>query len=265
MLFFSLGFSQTNRFTYELRYKEDSTSDKIEKVNVILDITGNDVQYYEERAIMIDSINQANVYGSSYYTFPIAKLKRELSSDKNHNYYFINDNYWVFDSEDPINWNLHPETKMKNDWKLQKATTDFGGRKWTAWFTTEIPYSEGPYKFKGLPGLVVELLDSENNFQFELVKISKLENANPNIVETVFKKKPIPITYKKYVEMQLAYYNDPYSRFRNMKPGTWSIGKADGTEIDTLEGLNKATKEEQARIRKENNPIERDKIIVYKK
>ena len=85
---------------------------------------------------------------------------------------------------------------MKNDWKLQKATTDFGGRKWTAWFTTEIPYSEGPYKFKGLPGLVVELSDSENNFQFELVKISKPENENPNIVETVFKKNQFRLRIK---------------------------------------------------------------------
>lgn len=39
----------------------------------------------------------------------------------------------------------------------QKATCDFAGRKWIAWFTTEIPIQDGPYKFYGLPCAYCEI------------------------------------------------------------------------------------------------------------
>lgn len=203
--------------------------------------------------------------GFSNYTFPFAKLKRNISSENNTNYYFLGDSYFGFESHDRIDWKIISDTKTKENWKLQKATANFGGRIWEAWFTTDIPFSEGPYKFNGLPGLIVELKDSKNNFNFELTKIEKPQNANSNIVETFFKKKPINIIFNKYKELLIAHYNDPYSRFRSIRPGSWSIGRADDTYVDTIERLVKITKEEQTEIIKNNNPIELDKAINYSK
>lgn len=203
--------------------------------------------------------------GFSNYTFPFAKLKRNISSENNTNYYFLGDSYFAFESHDRIDWKIISDTKTKENWKLQKATANFGGRIWEAWFTTDIPFSEGPYKFNGLPGLIVELKDSKNNFNFELTKIEKPQNANSNIVETLFKKKPINKIFNKYKELLIAHYNDPYSRFRSIRPGSWSIGRADDTYVDTIERLVKITKEEQTEIIKNNNPIELDKAINYSK
>lgn len=203
--------------------------------------------------------------GFSNYTFPFAKLKRNISSENNTNYYFLGDSYFAFESHDRINWKIISDTKTKENWKLQKATANFGGRIWEAWCTTDIPFSEGPYKFNGLPGLIVELKDSKNNFNFELTKIEKPQNANSNIVETLFKKKPINIIFNKYKELLIAHYNDPYSRFRSIRPGSWSIGRADDTYVDTIERLVKITKEEQTEIIKNNNPIELGKAINYSK
>lgn len=258
------SFSQVHRFIYELKYKKDSLSDQVEKVNMVLDINENEVQFYEYKALRIDSINRLG-RGFTNYSFPIAKLKRSLSSDRNTNYFFIGDSYFAFKSEDPVIWKITSETKSKENWKLQKATTHFGGRNWEAWFTTEIPFSEDPYKFKGLPGLILEIRDLKNNFNFELIKIEKPKNFNPEIVETIFNKKPLLISFEKYQQLLLAHYNDPYSRFRSMKPGTWEIGRADNTYVDTVEGLVQLTREEQQQIRTENNPIEIDKVLHFSK
>ena len=56
-----------------------------------------------------------------------------------------------------------------DNYTLQKASTNFGGRNWTAWFNSEIPFQEG-YKFTGLSGLIFEIYDSENIFHYSLIK-----------------------------------------------------------------------------------------------
>jgi hypothetical protein len=48
---------------------------------------------------------------------------------------------------------------------------------WTAWFTKEINVSDGPYKFSGLPGLIVKLEDDRGDYKFDLVKKVVIKNA----------------------------------------------------------------------------------------
>ncbi len=56
-----------------------------------------------------------------------------------------------------INWVIvEDSTKTILDYQCVMATTDYHGRKWTVWFTPEIPMQDGPWKFCGLPGLVME-------------------------------------------------------------------------------------------------------------
>jgi GLPGLI family protein len=75
-----------------------------------------------------------------------------------------------------FNWKLLSDTDTLQGYPVQKATCKFGGRKWEAWFTTEIPYNDGPYKFNGLPGLIIKVFDNKHNYVFEMVKIEKIES-----------------------------------------------------------------------------------------
>ena len=57
--------------------------------------------------------------------------------------------------------------------KVRKAKTKFRGRNYIAWYTSEIPISDGPYKFKGLPGLIIKLYDSREEISYTFIGLEK--------------------------------------------------------------------------------------------
>jgi GLPGLI family protein len=70
-----------------------------------------------------------------------------------------------------MNWTIINEFKKIGTFNCQKAQINFRGRKYIAWFTNLIPVSHGPWKFYGLPGLILEVSDEENLFQCLFVSI----------------------------------------------------------------------------------------------
>ncbi len=260
-LLFGLTSAQTHRFIYDFTYKADSTQKDGRTVKMVLDVDGEKTQFYEFKALKMDSLNRTT---SDFYTyeFPYEKLVRTTGSSTNRNYQLKGGQYYTWDSTDPITWKITNDTKDRDGFRVQKAVAQFGGRQWTAWFTTDLPFSEGPYKFTGLPGLVTDVSDAESNFVYALSAVKKLKVTNPDIVETVFRKNALKIPFKKYQEILVTHYNDPYNKYRSMQAGSWGITQ-NGKTINTVEGLNEITRNEQERIRKNNNPIEKDKMITY--
>ena len=67
----------------------------------------------------------------------------------------------------------------------RKATVDFAGRTYTAWFTPEIPLPFGPYKFGGLPGLILKIEDAERQFVWEASHSKTNINVSPDAFMSV--------------------------------------------------------------------------------
>ncbi len=67
--------------------------------------------------------------------------------------------YFLYEDDAVIKWEMLDEFKEISGYKCQKAATTFRGRNYEAWFTSEIPHSFGPWKFNGLPGLILEVYD----------------------------------------------------------------------------------------------------------
>ncbi|MBR0527975.1 MAG: GLPGLI family protein [Prevotella sp.] len=70
-------------------------------------------------------------------------------------------------------WTLKDEQQTIHGYRCQKATCHWRGRDYEAWFTTEIPIQRGPWKFGGLPGLIVKISDAKQEYNFELVKLER--------------------------------------------------------------------------------------------
>ena len=81
--------------------------------------------------------------------------------------------YEYEESFNAFNWQITAETDTINNYVCQKATCDFGGRTWEAWFTLELPFSDGPYKFCALPGLILNIADTENHYSWKFLSIEE--------------------------------------------------------------------------------------------
>lgn len=89
-----------------------------------------------------------------------------------------------------LQWNVTDSSMQYDKYNCQLAKVTYGGRNWSALFTTDLPINNGPYKFYGLPGLIVKMWDDKNHCLFELAEIKKIANENNEIpkVEMVKKK-----------------------------------------------------------------------------
>ncbi|MDE5432389.1 GLPGLI family protein [Elizabethkingia meningoseptica] len=259
--------SQTHRYIYELQFKYDSTEADRAKVNMVLDITPKEVKFYGEDLLVTDSINKKMGSQNKYFDMSGQIVKRKVNSFENENFISIKFNYYTYKTIDKISWNISGETKKVQGYTLQKATTKFGGRNWTAWFNKDIPFNEGPFKFRNLPGLIFELQDDHQNFIYTLVKNKNLPGiySTNDFLETFFGSKAVPITEQQKQKLLLEYYNDPFAFERNnfsKNNADWKIN-INGKEIRSIDELNTQTKNMQELIKKYNNPVELDKAMHY--
>ncbi|MCS3529194.1 GLPGLI family protein [Chryseobacterium sp. JUb7] len=199
--------SQTNRFIYELQYRKDSTED-YKKSLMNLDINPESVKFYDKKFADNDSINKSHqAIVSKHSTRTDQLITRKPNSSKNIQYRDFFE-YFIVKSDDEIEWNLSSDIQNYNGYKLQKATAVFGGRSWIAWFSNDINIKEGPYKFRGLPGLIFIIEDVDKNFIYKLVKNIKLAETydTKSFLETHYGKQALIITNEKFN----AYIEDIY-------------------------------------------------------
>ena len=263
-LFGFLANSQTHRFIYDVEYKKDSTSTLMTKENWHLDIFATHSDYYSRDFFVADSLINNNI--------PFPKEMKLNTSDiivhKNNNneffqYDLLENTVLQLQTNDTQKWNLSQEKKNVKNLSLQKAITTWGGRNWTAWFAEEIPFQEGPYKFHGLPGLIVEIYDDKKNYHFELVRSEKIKEEENQFIE-MSEKMGIPITWEKYKTAKIKYYESPVNFIKNSAENSEQLYLNDGTIVNSK---NSKEIDEQLKnsIRKYNNPIELDKAIAYPK
>lgn len=73
-----------------------------------------------------------------------------------------------------LNWDIRAEQKEIAGYKCQKAVARLYGREWHVWFTADIPFSDGPWKLHGLPGLILEAEDAEGDYRFSCIEIKQI-------------------------------------------------------------------------------------------
>ncbi|WP_160138726.1 GLPGLI family protein [Chryseobacterium sp. c4a] len=184
LFIFSISFSQTavsdslrGEFSYLLQYKPNNLNpDYIIKELYSLQIADKRSFFSSENKLKFDSAFSAE-YNKKSNVIDLSSIPTSRS-----NFLIIqtNENSQFYESigmtllyyNNPIihNWKLINETKIINSINCKKAEVNYKGRDWIAWYSTEIPFPYGPYKFSGLPGLIVKITDKTGDYDYELVK-----------------------------------------------------------------------------------------------
>lgn len=114
--------------------------------------------------------------GESYQIFK-NKLTHQITVlDYTH---AIGDRFRYEDEIGTLPWKIASQTDSILSYVCQKATLHFRGRDYTAWFTPDIPINDGPWKFSGLPGLILKVQDDKGLFDFKLIGLEQPSHPFP--------------------------------------------------------------------------------------
>jgi GLPGLI family protein len=92
-------------------------------------------------------------------------------------------NYYLVEEPLPaIKWAIQKDTMRFGQLHVQKAITHFKGRDYTAWFCTELPFHNGPWKLNGLPGLLLEASDSKKEITFKFNGFEDISKLNQTVL-----------------------------------------------------------------------------------
>ncbi|WP_313214315.1 GLPGLI family protein [Soonwooa sp.] len=258
--------SQATRFVYQASMTPDSTKlteKKIEKV--YLDVEGQKSVFYSENRAKRDSIMARMRQTKNFDRSQIQDLRsiidysveKDLAKQNLNFKQRIARDQYIYEEQIPNTWKVLPETVKIGNYQTQKAEQNYGGRTWYAWFTTDVPLQDGPYKFGGLPGLIVKLEDSKGDYSFDLMESKKIAS----IQSPESRGQDISIKKEKFLAIQKKFQQDPIS-FMNIN----SNRMGDGQRANAGNPQRQAPSPQQMQdmqkrmlddIKSRNNPIEK--------
>ncbi|HFK5555378.1 TPA: GLPGLI family protein [Elizabethkingia anophelis] len=212
--------SAQTRFIYEYKSIPDTLrNDSIIKEIMILDIDLNRKEsvFASLKKIKSDSLM---LLGKQFY--PDSSLETRYTIYKNLNnkdLFFYTANY----SGVPVqkirdgrsfNWTTLAEVDKMLGYSIQKAVIYFAGRDWEAWFTTDIPFSDGPYKFNGLPGLIVKISDTKKTHCYELIAIQNISQNYFKVLNALPYQEAKEVSLERYEKEVKDMLKDPMAQYR---------------------------------------------------
>ncbi len=260
LIFTSINiFGQNKQFFYEYKFIPDSTNVKnLEKEIMVLNIGNDKSEFYSFEKYKLDSALNADSKKGIFSLPPSKKMNRDrvVRNINTKKIEFITTlepyRYSVSQNID-LKWNILAEFNNILGYGVQKATTEFGGRKWIAWFAKDIPIQGGPYKFFGLPGLILKIEDVHKNHIFELkgIKATKGGFSYPSVNNY----KDVKITYPKYVKVYKNFRKNPMAGSVGAFPDQTDVNGVFHSGNEIFRQFEKAALED---LKKENNIIELD-------
>ncbi len=232
---------------YDFTYISDTTeADKPQKEIVALDFSNNYSKFYSQTYAISDSLFKADMarqfseqqgsanlsfnargHEGSSDVFIMNKKKESVNEIKS----FVQKQYLISDGKHTIDWDIQDSTKSIGNYTCQKAIGTSRGRQYIVWFTTDLPYSFGPRRLNGLPGLILEAYDLTDRIVYRFKEYNTVSGKEIGIPEDA-----IASTEKEYADMQVAFKANPSAFFNASRSSAPS--NATGGDISKIKSIN---------------------------
>jgi GLPGLI family protein len=242
----------TSKVNYKLKFQESAIDSIVETAYFNLYFNKEETVFIGIKKQMRDSLLYYRDSSMSFEKFqslaPKPKFQyrvlRKINDSKlKYVENFVNFNMG-YEQNIKLEWAISDETKIIAGFSCIKATVAYAGRSYIAWFTPDIPIPLGPYKFSGLPGLIIKIHDIENHYEFDFIGI---ETLNPPVSSTLDLDKVEFISKKEFLKKERRFNSNFLTLFNQA-----------GITVDLDESQKAAFLAEQKEsYSKKNNPIER--------
>lgn len=221
------------KFAYKFTHVRDSTNaDNTKRTDIQTLLIGKNASKYfsQEYVDSCISAKKESFYinknpGTSSFeifkNYPTKKMTiTEIGGES-----FLGGTFIYEETIPTFNWEIKNDTSTILSYLCQKAIVTFSGRTYEAWFTQDIPINNGPWKFNGLPGLILKIGDVKQQVVFECVGIEKLKQLEPiklySFKYTQITRKDLdklfrrfldnPVGYMRSINIEVAWQLDPTS------------------------------------------------------
>lgn len=210
---------------YRVQYDYTGTPDTLNlnyKANLFyyLDMTMSESFFYNpnrlqgDSLIKYDKINKEDIFVLASMpkynrNAPSFMAYNNLNDDKMIIWDNIGKDFQYNESKSFLKWEFYNDSLIIQNLKCFKATTHFRGRDFIAWYTNSIPYQFGPWKFGGLPGLILLIEDTKHQFSFKAKWIQSF-NLNDNLrLQNSYIENPVKVTFKDIFKYKKWRNDDP--------------------------------------------------------
>ena len=157
-------------YDYECRTHDDEGQDITDRMQVVVQV-GRTVTKSMPRSTYRQSDESADIaadYQEAYMHMPTVWIGHPSGKTTVREFIFPHE-YEGYEPTPDIAWTLTDNTLTVSGYHCQQATATFRGVKWHVWYTEEIPSSAGPWRLRGLPGMIV--LAKSNAHTFRLTEL----------------------------------------------------------------------------------------------
>ena len=175
---------------YELKFMPDTLErDKFKTQTMVLRMNTKGISVYQEYGkfrsdsvtaartrngkIKLSDTNEAIKYQTKARDYiTIAKSWPEKHKILVRELMGLDGTFYYTEDKTDFGWEVDfTQTKEIGGYTCHSAKGSYAGRDYQAWFTPEIPISDGPWLFCGLPGLILEVSSLDKEFLYTCMSI----------------------------------------------------------------------------------------------
>lgn len=235
----------TTRFvvSYRMHYQQRPENEHPMEDLLLLEVGSRRTKFYSYKTWQTDSLvrvtppEQIMANLGSFHSGVRDELFRDQTTGRLTHTDQIGMDHLLYSEPLPaIDWELTEGERSILGYACRRARCTFRGRSYEAWYAPEIAVSAGPWKFGGLPGLILAIRDDSGVLDLEATgveqRIEPIRMTERNYMKT---------NRRKYLELKQRAMTDPVGYLTGNSNVQMTIKNEDGTPLnpgDLMRGYN---------------------------